>query len=70
MNRLLPKNANNDYNFNKVIVYIFYLLTIFTIGRSLIHIFAPDGGANSIATIVQFDGNPDPDKVIYMIFAP
>ncbi|MCK5128747.1 MAG: hypothetical protein KAQ68_02755 [Clostridiales bacterium] len=60
MDKLFPKNANNDYDFNKVIVYIFYFLTVVTIGRSLIHIFAPDGGANTIATIIRFDGNPDP----------
>ncbi|QEE14514.1 hypothetical protein DSAG12_00327 [Promethearchaeum syntrophicum] len=66
---LLPDNVNNDVKFNKIIVYIFGVLTIFTIVRSLIHIFAPDGGANSIATIVVFSGSPDPNNVIYHIFS-
>lgn len=68
-NSLLPVRAENSYRFNKIIVYIFAIVTAITIGRSLAHLFLPDGGANSIATIISFDGAPDPDKVIYNIFA-
>ena len=69
MNALLPKQANNAYTFHKAIVYIFGLFTAMTIVRSLIHMFAPDGGANSIASIIVFSGEPDPNKVVYHIFA-
>ena len=69
MNNLLPKNANNDYDFNKIVLYVFYIITLITVGRSMIHLFAPDGGANSIATIIKFEGTPDPNQVIYFIFS-
>lgn len=69
MKNFLPKKAENSYSFPKSVVIIFMIVTIITLGRSLAHIFLPDGGANSIATIIQFDGNPDPDRVIYFIFS-
>lgn len=49
--RLLPPEINNDYKGYKIALYIFYLLTIVTLWRSQHHLFAPDGGAQSIATI-------------------
>jgi hypothetical protein len=66
---LLPRQADNSYGFHKAILFIFGAMTLLTIGRSLAHMFLPDGGANAIATIITFDGNPDPDAVIYNIFA-
>lgn len=69
MKQLFPKAIDNHYTFHKSLVYIFAFITCVTIGRSLIHMFAPDGGANSIASIILFEGTPDPNKVIYMIFS-
>lgn len=68
-NPLLPRQADNNHNLSKVIIVVFALMTMMTIGRSLAHVFLPDGGAHSIATIVSFDGSPDPDAVIFSIFA-
>lgn len=34
--------------------------------RSLIHFLAEDAGLNTIANIIIFEGNPDPNKVIYL----
>jgi hypothetical protein len=48
---LFPDSIGNDYKGNKIPLYFFYLVTSFTITRSVIHIFSPDGGAQSIATI-------------------
>jgi hypothetical protein len=48
--RLLPK-IDEDYNGSKVPYYFLILVAIASTIRSLIHIFAPDGGANSIAGI-------------------
>ncbi|MBC7409759.1 MAG: hypothetical protein H7339_15340 [Arcicella sp.] len=53
MNKIFPLTANNKYTRNKIPLYFFYLLTVFTIIRSLIHIFTPDGGAQSIASILN-----------------
>ncbi len=49
--KILPKEINDDYRGTKIALYFFYLFTIMTVIRSLIHMFAPDGGAQSIATI-------------------
>jgi hypothetical protein len=48
---LFPKQLNNDYKGSLIARWAFVLVTIVTIVRSLIHMFAPDGGAQSIATI-------------------
>jgi hypothetical protein len=48
---VLPKQADNQFQGYKIAVWIFLLITIFTIVRSCIHIFAPEGGAGSIAGI-------------------
>lgn len=49
--KLLPSVIDNNYHGVKLSKYAFLLITVATIVRSLIHVFAPDGGAQSIATI-------------------
>lgn len=49
--KLLPSVINNDYKGRKIAKLVFLGITILTVIRSLIHVFAPDGGAQSIATI-------------------
>jgi len=68
MKSLLPIQADNNYPFHKSVTYIFGFLTAVTLIRSLIHLLAPDGGANSIASIIVFPGTPDPNAVIYFVF--
>jgi len=68
MKLFLPENFDNSVKYNKVFLYLFIIITIFTVGRSIAHILLPDGGANSIATIMVFVGSPDPNQVIYFIF--
>ncbi|RSK29364.1 hypothetical protein EJF36_12465 [Bacillus sp. HMF5848] len=51
INKILPKNINNTYRGQKIALYVFYILTAVTIWRSQHHLFALDGGAQSIATI-------------------
>lgn len=69
MKLFFPDVFDNHVRFNKIILILFYGITLVTLGRSLIHVFAPDGGANSIATIIVFMGQPDPNQVIYFIFS-
>lgn len=66
---LFPANADNGHRVPQIVLITYLIVTIITIGRSLAHIFLPDGGANSIATIVEFSGTPNPNKVIYQVFA-
>lgn len=69
MSLFFPKVFDNKVRVNKIIFYLFVFITIITVGRSLVHIFASDGGANTIATIIVFQGNPDPNQVIYFVFS-
>lgn len=46
---LLPAQADNTVRGMKLPVYVFTLIAIVSTVRSCIHIFAPDGGAGSIA---------------------
>ncbi|GAB5557693.1 MAG: hypothetical protein SchgKO_19060 [Schleiferiaceae bacterium] len=48
---ILPKTIDNEYRGNRLALYVFYAITAMTIVRSLIHLLATDGGAQSIATI-------------------
>ena len=48
--RLFPK-IDEDYKGSKIPFYFLILIAIVSTIRSLIHVFAPDGGANSIAGI-------------------
>ena len=63
---LLPHQANNDYRGGRVPLYVFCLLSVVMLGRSLIHFLKDDSGVNSIATIIPFSGIPDPNQVVYM----
>ena len=69
LNLILPQSATNDSKIGKINIAIFGIITTITILRSIAHIFLPDGGANSIATIIYFSGIPNPNNVIYFIFA-
>lgn len=48
-NRILPTKADNNYTGSWLASVVFLLLAIVGIIRSCIHLFAPDGGAGSIA---------------------
>ena len=49
--KVLPKVIDNQYKGSIIAKQVFLLITILTVIRSLIHVLAPDGGAQSIATI-------------------
>lgn len=49
--RLFPPRASNDARVPRIAVAAFALITVLTLARSLAHLFAPDGGAQSIATV-------------------
>lgn len=48
---LFPTTIDNQYRGNKLGYWLFCLLTIILMARSLVHVFKHDGGAQSIATI-------------------
>ncbi len=51
LQRLFPAQYDNVYRGNRLALWLFYPLTAATLWRSQHHITAPDGGAQSIATI-------------------
>jgi hypothetical protein len=51
INTIFPRQYDNSFKGNKIALYVFYLLTLVTMWRSQHHLFAADGGAQSIATI-------------------
>lgn len=48
-NAIFPKSANNDYKGYSIAKYVFLLIIVLTLVRNCIHLFAPDGGAGTIA---------------------
>ena len=49
--RLLPSSFDNNFDGHSISLWLFGLITTVTLVRSLTHIFLPDGGAQSIATV-------------------
>ena len=49
MNKIFPREASNHYQGYRIAAWVFLLIASVEFVRSLIHIFAPDGGAGSIA---------------------
>ena len=63
---VLPRQANNDFRGGKIPLYGFCLLLLPVTFRVLVHFLKGDSGVNSIASIHEFPGDPDPDLVIHM----
>ncbi|MCL1803069.1 MAG: hypothetical protein FWG30_05420 [Eubacteriaceae bacterium] len=64
---VLPKTITNDYKGKKAALNFFYFATAITIVRSLIHMLAPDGGAQSLATIpLDHYSHPAKATIIYL----
>ncbi len=51
LDAIFPTQGINRYRGHTLAKWVFILITFITLVRSLIHKFAPDGGAQSIATI-------------------
>lgn len=49
INAIFPKQADNTYRGNKIAAYVLLAIALIGLGRSCIHLLAPDGGAGSIA---------------------
>ena len=69
LNSFLPKKIDNTFVGNRVALWFFYLLTVITLWRSQHHLFAPDGGAQSIATIPLNAYSSEAASTVIGIFA-
>ncbi|MGR5092722.1 hypothetical protein ACPV5O_09990 [Vibrio maritimus] len=65
----LPKQVGNTYVGSKVALWFFYILTGITLWRSQHHMFAADGGAQSIATIPLDTYSSQASSTVVGIFA-
>jgi hypothetical protein len=61
---ILPEKITNEFKGHKLELYVFIGIVVLTLVRSCIHIFAPDGGAQSIA---GFPLNTYPEAASSMI---
>ncbi|MEE2776640.1 MAG: hypothetical protein VYE73_07745 [Acidobacteriota bacterium] len=69
LDALVPRQANNDYRGGPISFYGFCLLFAVHVFKSTVHFLKPDSGVNSIASIMVFEGSPDPNNIIYMFSA-
>ena len=69
MKKLIPETIENKIPSNKFVYYFCWLLVGFNLFRSLEHIFAEDGGAESIAGIPLSSYSPEAANNIVSIFA-
>lgn len=69
INQIFPKQINNDYTGSLIAKYVFICITIITLVRSCIHMFASDGGAQSIATIPLDTFSHNAAATIILIFS-
>ncbi len=67
--KLLPQPVTNQYQGHPLAKRVFIALTVITIGRSLVHMFAPDGGAGSIASIALDSFSDGGANTVITIFA-
>jgi hypothetical protein len=66
---LFPKTVTNEYRGAWIAKWVLIAVTAMTLGRSLAHVFLPDGGAQSIATIPLDAYSPGASKVVIGMFA-
>ena len=69
INILFPTPVSNTFPGYKVALFVFVLITVMTIVRSGIHIIAPDGGAQSIASIPLNTFSEAASSAIVLIFS-
>jgi len=69
LNRLFPPQIDNVFRGNRIALWAFYAFTAMTLWRSQHHVFAPDGGAQSIATIPLDSYSDGAAATIIAIFA-
>ena len=66
LEKLFPHQANNDYRGSPIAFYAFCVLLLPFTFRAFVHFLKNDSGVQSIATILAFPGDPDPNVVVHM----
>jgi len=66
---LFPRQANNDYRGGKLPLYVYYLVIAQQAFSSVVHYFTHDSGKVRIAGMIHFEGEPDPNEMVWAIGA-
>lgn len=69
LEKIFPKTIDNQYRGSAIAKWVFLAMTILTVGRSFAHMFLPDGGAQSIATIPLDEFTSSGATVVIGMFA-
>ncbi len=69
LKQLFPKQVSNDYQGAKMAKWVFIIITVVTVARSLVHILLPDGGAGIIAGLPPDTFTPNGRATVIQIFA-
>lgn len=70
MNWILPERIDNHFPGHRAVVGLFAGITLITLGRSLFHMLAPDGGAQSVAHIPLSTFSPvQAGQAVIFVFA-
>jgi hypothetical protein len=67
MEVLFPRTANKDYRGGTIALVAYCLFMLPTAFSALVHFLKDDNGIYSIATLIPFEGNPDPDNFVMAI---
>lgn len=67
--KFFPKTIDNHYRGKPLAKWMFAAMTVLSISRAIAHIFLPDGGAQSIATIPLACFSPTAAEVVIGMFA-
>ncbi len=67
--RIIPKQANNNYLGSPLAFYGMILFVLLMIFSAYMHFLQPQYAANKIANIIVFESTPDPNQIIYMVFS-
>jgi len=65
----LPESVTNQFSGSKIALWGFIFFVALMTWRSIIHMFFEEYGLHGIANFIVFNGNPDPNPVIYMFFS-
>lgn len=70
MSWILPERIDNHFPGHRAVVAVFAVITLVTLGRSLFHMLAPDGGAQSVAHIPLSTFSPvQAGQAVIFVFA-
>ncbi len=66
---IFPREANNDYRGGRLAFYVYFLVVAQQAFSAIVHYFTHDSGKVQIAGMVHFEGDPDPNEMVWAMGA-